>query len=411
MNSYYKLILVICTLFMTACGGGGSGVTNLPGSTGGNSVVGRVVAFPNSINANAFSSALQADGKLLMAGRAAGECAIARFNADKTPDVSFNNTGSLFTSVSTGDCQIASIAVQADGKILVLSSSKSAFTLSRYKTSGEIDTAFASQGKYTTVYAGFDIFTKGNVAIGADGGIIIYGFINSSTIGITKLRQDGTLDPTFGSAGIARVSVMNANMPRERFIIKTVKDEFLASLPDLYDFYVLKIGANASQDIAFGNYSSVSNGIRGMTKIDFDNRFDAINGIVPISSGGAYLLGISSFTNFNVTKYDLVVSKINLDGTLDMTFNGTGKAIFSNYSNGTYKGASQSDGRLIISDGTNVLRMNNDGSLDLTFKNTSNIPNLFTQRVSDILVQSDGKINVISEDFSFVRLSSLGIME
>jgi hypothetical protein len=66
---------------------------------------------------------------------------------------------------------------------------------------------------------------------------------------------------------------------------------------------------------------------------------------------------------------------------------------------------------LIISDGTNVLRLNNDGSLDSTFKNTSNIPNLFTQRVSEILVQADGRVNVVSEDFSFVRLNSLGVLE
>lgn len=413
MNFYTKLNLIVCALLATACGGGGggSGATNPPSSNGGNSVSGRVVAFSNSINANAFSSALQADGKLLIAGRAAGECAIARFNTDKTPDTSFNNTGSLFTSASTGDCEITSIAIQADGKILVLSSSKSTFTLSRYKSTGEIDTTFASQGKYSTVYTGFDVFTKGNVGVSASGSIIIYGFLNSSTIGITKLRPDGALDPAFGSNGIARVSVMNANMPRERFIVKTIQDEFLASLPDLYDFYVLKIGSSATQDTVFGNYSTVSNGIRGMSKIDFDNRFDTLTGIVPISSGGAYILGISSFTNFNVTKSDLIVSKIKSDGSLDTAFNGTGKVILANYSNGTYRGVSQSDGRLIISDGTNVLRLNNDGSLDSTFKNTSNIPNLFTQRVSEILVQADGRVNVVSEDFSFVRLNSLGVLE
>jgi hypothetical protein len=99
------------------------------------------------------------------------------------------------------------------------------------------------------------------------------------------------------------------------------------------------------------------------------------------------------------------------DGSLDISFNGTGKVVFSNYSNGTYIGGSQSDGRLIVSDGTNVFRLNNDGTLDSNFKNTANIPNLFTQRVSNILIQADGKIIVVSEDFSYVRLSSVGVIE
>ncbi len=411
---YFKFILVFCVILNSSCGGGGgSGPTSslVNSSQDSQQVSGRVVAFADKRNANAFASTIQADGKILLAGRASGECAIARFNPDKKLDTTFNNTGTLFTSNGTGDCEISSIAAQPDGKILVLNYSQSAYVLSRYKQTGELDNSFGNGGRYVTRYTGYDVLKKGNLSLGLDGNIFVYGFIDNLTIGITKLWQNGELNQSYSNGGVARISLSHRGAERERIIVKTIQDDFLASLPDIYDFYILKISSTASIDLDFGNISNVINGIRGMSKVDFDNRFDTLTGIIPITSGGSYLIGVSSFTNFNATKFDLAVSKLKPDGHLDTGFNQTGRLVLSNYSNGSYKAVSQTDGKLIISDGVNTLRIRTDGTLDPTFKNEAIIPNLFTQRLSNILLQTDGKIVLVGEDFSFVRLTSAGILE
>jgi uncharacterized delta-60 repeat protein len=388
MNYYIHISLVSCIFLATACGGGGgSGTTNPPNTNNGGSVSGRVVAFANNVNTNAFSSTLQSDGKLVIAGRSGGECAVARFNTDRTPDTTFNNTGYLFTSSNTGDCEIASIASQSDGKLLVLSSSKSVFSLARYNSNGIIDTSFANKGTYTTVYSGFNILTKGNVAISVDGGIFIYGLKDTATIAITKLRLDGTLDTSYNATGFNDYKNGNSVYGGEKVVVKDSRDVFWASIPDQYEFYI-------GSRISFGS-----------------DRWATLTGVIPTNNGGIYAIGISRFANSNATKYDLSIAKVKSDGTLDVSFNSSGTIVLTNYSNGTYKGVSQPDGKLVVTDGVNVIRLNNDGTLDSNFKNGSNIPSLFTQRVNNVLIQNDGKINVISEDFSYIRLSSNGVIE
>jgi uncharacterized delta-60 repeat protein len=69
---------------------------------------------------HAFSVALQADGKIVAAGMKGADFALARYNSNGTLDTSFGNGGKATTSFvgSSGD-QAFSVAIQSDGKAVV----------------------------------------------------------------------------------------------------------------------------------------------------------------------------------------------------------------------------------------------------------------------------------------------------
>jgi uncharacterized delta-60 repeat protein len=143
------------------------------------------------------SIAVQADGKILIGGNFAtiggvGRINIARLNPDGSLDTTFNPNANGY---------VISIAVQADGKILI----GGKFTtiggvarnhIARLNPDGSLDTGFnpnVSGGKYYT-----DVYS---VAVQADGKILIGG--NFTTIGgvgrnyIARLDPSGSLDATF----------------------------------------------------------------------------------------------------------------------------------------------------------------------------------------------------------------------
>ena len=122
---------------------------------------------------------------------------------------------------------------------------------------------------------------------------------------------------------------------------------------------------------------------------------------------------------------DLVVVRLNPDGSLDPGFDGDG--IFSDGVNFggddyAYAVARQADGKLVVSgykssatDRVVVLRLNVDGSLDASFDGdgikTLNLGG--TGGAEDVLVQPDGKIVLVSTntDFVVVRLNPDGSLD
>jgi uncharacterized delta-60 repeat protein len=101
----------------------------------------------------AYSVTVQGDGKIIVAGTVAvdwgaingSEFALARFNANGSLDTTFGTGGKVTTSLGGHD-QGYSVAVQADGKILVSGLSYSGnvgvFAVARYNIDGSLDGAF-----------------------------------------------------------------------------------------------------------------------------------------------------------------------------------------------------------------------------------------------------------------------------
>jgi uncharacterized delta-60 repeat protein len=141
--------------------------------------------------------ALQADGKVVLAGRvrigAAFQLALARFDAQGAPDGAFGAAGLATAAFSTQDDVARSIAVQGDGKIVVAgqSANRSAnpdFAVARFRADGTLDPSFASAGEVTVDFFG-SIDGAECVAVQPDGMIVVGGFArNAGATGFALAR-------------------------------------------------------------------------------------------------------------------------------------------------------------------------------------------------------------------------------
>ena len=129
------------------------------------------------------SMAVQADGKILVAGISSNgtdnDFALARYNTDGSLDTSFSGDGKLTIGFGFGHDEANSVTVQSDGKILVAGTSYNGtaflYTLLRFNSDGSLDTTFDTDGKVTTA-----VGTKKNdlgqsVIVQSNGKILVAG--------------------------------------------------------------------------------------------------------------------------------------------------------------------------------------------------------------------------------------------
>ena len=127
-------------------------------------------------------------------------------------DTTFGGGGSLITTFTTGDDVGKGVAIQSDGKIVVVGtcpgvtnnpSSSTDFALVRYNTDGSLDTTFGNGGKVRTNVFQFD--NAFGVTVQPDGKIIVVGetFTGSNfDFAVLRYNANGSLDGTWGFAGI-----------------------------------------------------------------------------------------------------------------------------------------------------------------------------------------------------------------
>lgn len=158
----------------------------------------------------AFAVAVQG-GSIWVAGYAGSGFALARLTSSGTLDYSFGSgTGTVTSTLGTGSAYANSLAIQADGKPVLAgyaSSGGTVFALTRYTTSGALDTTFGTGGKVLTnvggTYSGNAAIATG-VAVQTDGKIVAAGYANSTSSGYyrfaaVRYTSSGGLDSGFGS--------------------------------------------------------------------------------------------------------------------------------------------------------------------------------------------------------------------
>lgn len=146
---------------------------------------------------------LDADGMILVVGNTATEHVISRYMEDGSPDLAFGSGGSVVNGLGADVALGTSLVVQDDENILVAGSSTIAgeenVTVTRYTPTGSVDAGFGTGGTVTTE-CGSTTETAEGIAVQADGRIVVgvdyeIGFV------VLRYLADGTLDPAFGVDG------------------------------------------------------------------------------------------------------------------------------------------------------------------------------------------------------------------
>jgi uncharacterized delta-60 repeat protein len=159
-------------------------------------------------NSSASAVTLQSGNKIIVAGTAGNgsnsDFVLIRYNSDGSLDPTFDGDGKALTNFGDNSSGVGALALQPDGKIVVVGSSAGDFAVARYNTDGSLDPGFGQEGKVTTPIG--SSYDYGNaLALQPDGRIVVAGSIHEEIFNadssLVRYNTDGSLDLSFGQGG------------------------------------------------------------------------------------------------------------------------------------------------------------------------------------------------------------------
>ena len=337
-----------------------------------------------SVGDAARSVLVQPDGKILVSGSSTNsddDMSIARLNVDGSLDTTFDGDGMKVIEVGDGQYDHSSgMALQADGQILLVGETnvgpRNDFSIVRLDASnGAPDTSFSGDGKLIQSLNGNDSYAR-SVAVQADGKIVVAGY---SSVGgnldfaLIRLTAAGVLDTTFDGDGIVTLDVAGSSDIAENVLIQPDGRILVAGSSisgGKQEFSIVRLLSNGALDTDFSG-----DGIQIVTLGTGNN---PSYGMALQVDGKIVLSGISSSGGND----DYGVVRLNADGSPDSTFNGTGMLTLAvgagNMTDAAMAVAVQPDGNIVLAGYTgagveydfSVVRLTSNGSLDTTFGST-----------------------------------------
>lgn len=317
-------------------------------------------------------------------------------------DTTFNGTGTATTAVTTGADNAWDVLVQPDGKVVTGGQARGTntdFAIVRRNDDGTLDGSFGTGGVVTTPIGTADEIARA-VLRQPDGKLLLAGYARigaNNDFAVVRYDEDGTLDPTFGTGGIATTPIGAGNdngfaaalQPDGKIVVAGYAT--LASL----DFAVVRFNDDGTLDGTFGTGGIVTVAVGPST--------DVANEVAIQADGKIVVAGYTS----NAGVFEIAVLRLNDDGTLDTGFDGDGLAITPVA--GTYAIGSaialHGDGRITVAGSTNpgtgndfaVVRYLSDGSLDTSFDGDGKLAlpiGAADDQARAVALQADGKIVV-----------------
>ncbi|MBK6571365.1 MAG: T9SS type A sorting domain-containing protein [Saprospiraceae bacterium] len=337
---------------------------------------------------------------------------IARLNTDGSPDISFGNKGLVYIAYNLTRTEATSLSIQMDGKILAGAIANDAlfsrFALARFNEDGTLGDDFAEGGKFlnqTCPSCGDELTT--DMTVQQDGKILLFGITYSAinerdNYQLIRLHPDGRIDSSFGKNGIVNTDF---DSTFDRGISMAVQSDrkiicsgFVYNGQD-WDFGLVRYLPDGSLDSGFGVGGKLITAIGRGNDVAYALAIQTDGKIV---AGGLSVVDTPNIYHFAMVRYET-------DGSLDQSFNGSGKVIIdfgTDFKQGTvYTIRVQKDGKLLLSGEINnittggkyggLVRLNADGSLDKNFGNSGMLiisVDSFFNNVNDMVVQEDGKI-------------------
>jgi uncharacterized delta-60 repeat protein len=321
-----------------------------------------------SASDGAYALAVQADGKIVVAGETTragtlGDFAVARYNPDGSLDSGFAAAGRLVTDIAGATDQAKAVALASDGKIVVAGwatvGGMPQFALVRFTGTGALDGSFgpAATGKVTSSFpSGFS--RAHSLAILPGGSIVVAGDVFSfsgdgSDFGVARYSSSGILDSTFGAGGWAQVDFAGGS-DESAASVAVQSDGKLVLAGSHYnweaeveDFAVARLGSNGTLDTTFGG--------GGTVLTDFDGASDIATSVLVQGDGKIVVAGMATVSDemrFGLARYTGA-------GALDTSFAGTGRASLRFAATGPGGGAfanavaADAQGQLVVGGFTN----------------------------------------------------------
>lgn len=290
-----------------------------------------------------YDMVIQQDQKIIASGTQGGHpwlnsdrMAVVRYMEDGSLDAEFGDSGivSIFFFEYLYH-RFYNIALQQDGRI-VLGGSVSYqnviektilddFALTRLNVDGSLDTTFGSAGLVVTDIGGSDEFVE-KVLIQEDGKIIAAGAIIQGTVGnfagFTMVRYDsnGDIDLSFGDSGVVKTDI-DVSAQLTGGVIQPDGKIILSGIRNqagfLRDFIMVRYLQNGTIDSLFGNDGIVQTDLEGKSQMDLATS-------IILEDDGKIVLGGFAYFNSTLSEGDMGVVRYHSDGSLDKSFGNNG---------------------------------------------------------------------------------------
>ena len=330
-----------------------------------------------------------ADGKLIVVGTSfttPASIVVIRYNVDGTRDSTFGTGGITVTSLPSADASAFAATLQADGKLLVAGrncplSGSSSFLLLRYNTAGApgipgtLDAGFGSGGIVTTGIP-LGVSNVANAVAVSGTNILVAGHSKIGgrfVIALAQYTSSGALDSTFGSGGIVTTPVGALDADAAALVVQGDGKIVAAGLAgnamsQIWDVALLRYNTDGTLDLPFGGTNT------GMVTTDIGSSSNYANAVALQADGKIVVVG-NAFVNSFAGTSDIAVLRYNTDGSLDTAgFGSPNGYVTTNvgaFDNG-FEVAVQPDNKIVVAGNANagtgdrlaLLRYTANGSLD-----------------------------------------------
>ncbi|WP_053214574.1 calcium-binding protein [Pseudomonas sp. Q12-87] len=156
-------------------------------------------------------TAVQPDGKMLVAIALNTDVRVERFNSDGTRDTTFGQNGAVTVNINH-EFKDIDLTANTDGTFQVSARGFDQASVTKIDNDGTYVDGFGDDG-VLTVSIPTDEFYNGSIstAVQADGGVVVGAAYNAAGIGdptyaLQRFNPDGQLDPRFGDDGVLHLS-------------------------------------------------------------------------------------------------------------------------------------------------------------------------------------------------------------
>jgi uncharacterized delta-60 repeat protein len=297
---------------------------------------GKVMTPIGGSNDSARAIALQSDRKVLVAGACyatayeAYKLCVLRYNANGTLDIDWNGTGTVLTPMGNSfHDHVSAITQQSDGKVLVAGdcyTGNTEFCAVRYHANGTLDTNWNGTGTVRTSIDGGGDRPDARataMALQPDGKVLLAGSCrggkNDNDFCALRYHPDGTLDMSWNGTGKV-VTPIGASTDAARAMALQRDGKVLLAGRCFNGtenvFCLLRYLANGALDTVWNGTGSV------MTPVG--NGGFASASALALQLDGKVIVAGECRTG---TIYAFCALRYHIDGTLDTSWNATGKTI------------------------------------------------------------------------------------
>jgi uncharacterized delta-60 repeat protein len=339
-----------------------------------------VYQVPGDISSHPTGVHVQQSGKIVLSGMALipdERVFSVRFNSDGTLDQTYSNgNGVLIEGVVAGSYKSIGLA---NDSMLNFGYAGNDFSLAKIIPNGLMDSNFGIGGRVAQLSINRPDYSYSGVEL-SDGKIMSVGTRNEDAY-IERLLPNGSLDLSFNGTGSVSLDVDNSiGLDELRFILPQSDGKYVVGGGSMIgnggmNGTLIRLNSDGTIDQTYG-----TQGITLVNVMGTGEKYITDALLVEDNKVLALVLAQNNALAFELAEFEMYLAKFNSDGTYDLTFNnGLGFVHLANWGSSglisDFRMLKQADGKILIAGNKNngfgydlaVTRVLQDGSIDFNF--------------------------------------------